>query len=211
VRTDDLINLIAQDTRPPVKSSKSLLLAVIMGAMISCALFFAVLGVRPDFAESVETARFAYKFLLTLPLFLIASSLLPAMVRPGQGATVRRWLLLLVPVLLLGAVVVELIVTPSGLWGARLIGHNAMHCLIMIPFLSFFPGVFLFRAMKNGAPDDPGYAGAIAALASAGIASTLYAANCPDDSPLFVATWYSAATVVVVVVGYFAGRRFLRW
>lgn len=211
MRTDELINLIAQDTRPPVKASKSLLLAIIMGAMISCVLFFAILGVRSDFAESIETARFAYKFLLTLSLFLIASSLLTAMVRPGQGATVRRWLLLFVPILLLGAVIVELIFTPSGLWGVRLIGRNAVHCLIMIPLLSFFPGVFLFRAMKNGAPDDPGYAGAIAALTSAGIASTLYASNCPDDSPLFVATWYSAATVVVVVIGYFAGRRFLRW
>lgn len=211
MRTDDLINLIAQDTRPPVKTSKSLLLAVIMGTMMSCALFFAVLGVRPDIAEAIEKARFAYKFLLTLSLFSIASSLLTAMVQPGQGATVRRWLLLLVPMLLLGAVIVELIVTPPDLWGARLIGLNAVHCLIAIPVLSFFPGILLFRAMKNGAPDDPGLAGAIAALVSAGIASTLYASNCPDDSPLFVATWYSAATAVVVMIGYFAGRRFLRW
>ncbi|PYE87279.1 NrsF family protein [Phyllobacterium leguminum] len=211
MRTDDLINLIAQDTRPPVEVSKALLLALVMGAATSCVLFFAVLGFRPDVADAIETGRFAFKFLVTLSLFSIASSLLSAMVRPGQGATARRWLLLLVPILLLGAVIVELIVTPSGLWGVRLIGSNAVHCLIVIPLLSFFPGVFLFRAMRNGAPDNPGQAGAIAALASAGIAATLYASNCPDDSPLFVAIWYSAATLAVVAIGYFAGLRFLRW
>ncbi|WP_260683900.1 NrsF family protein, partial [Rhizobium laguerreae] len=73
------------------------------------------------------------------------------------------------------------------------------------------PAVFLFLVMRHGAPDHPGQAGAIAALASAGIAATLYASNCPDDSPLFVATWYPIAILIVAAAGYFAGRRFLRW
>jgi len=48
-------------------------------------------------------------------------------------------------------------------------------------------------------------------LASAGIAATLYASNCFDDSPLFVATWYPLAAALVATVGYFAGNRYLRW
>ncbi|WP_260691515.1 NrsF family protein [Rhizobium laguerreae] len=79
------------------------------------------------------------------------------------------------------------------------------------PVLSLAPAVFLFLVMRHGAPDHPGQAGAIAALASAGIAATLYASNCPDDSPLFVATWYPIAILIVAAAGYFAGRRFLRW
>jgi hypothetical protein len=68
-----------------------------------------------------------------------------------------------------------------------------------------------FAALRNAAPANPGLAGAIAGLASAGIAATLYASHCVDDSPLFVMTWYSLAIGVVTLIGYFAGRRWLAW
>ena len=54
-------------------------------------------------------------------------------------------------------------------------------------------------------------AGALAGAAAAGIAATLYASNCPDDSPLFVASWYPLASLITVAVGAVAGDRFLRW
>jgi hypothetical protein len=93
----------------------------------------------------------------------------------------------------------------------KLVGQNALHCLTIIPILSLFPAVPLFLVMRQGAPENPGFAGVIAALASVGIAATLYASNCFDDSPLFVATWYPIATLIVAAAGYFAGKRFLRW
>ena len=45
--------------------------------------------------------------------------------------------------------------------------------------------------LRHGAPTRPAVAGAIAGLLSAGLAATLYASHCTDDSPLFVATWYT--------------------
>jgi hypothetical protein len=51
----------------------------------------------------------------------------------------------------------------------------------------------------------------MAGLAASGIAATFYAANCIDDSPLFVATWFSLATLIVTATGYLAGRKFLIW
>jgi hypothetical protein len=35
--------------------------------------------------------------------------------------------------------------------------------------------------------------------------------HCPDDSPFFVAVWYSSAIAVVVAAGYFTGLRLLKW
>jgi hypothetical protein len=32
-----------------------------------------------------------------------------------------------------------------------------------------------------------------------------------DDSPLFMATWYGIATVIVAAAGAFLGARLLRW
>jgi hypothetical protein len=54
-------------------------------------------------------------------------------------------------------------------------------------------------------------AGAVAGLAAGGIAATLYAAHCTDDSPLFVATWYTLAIAILTGTGAFAGRVFARW
>jgi hypothetical protein len=39
----------------------------------------------------------------------------------------------------------------------------------------------------------------------------LYALTCPDDSPLFVATWYSIAIAVVAGGAAWVGNRLLRW
>ncbi|MBN8954777.1 NrsF family protein [uncultured Rhizobium sp.] len=211
MRTEDLINLMAQDTRRPVNLRLALSGAVAVGTLIAGLAFFSTLGLRHDIGHAVETVRFLFKFVVTLSLFASAVSLTEAMVRPDSNPGARRWWLLAAPLLLLAAVVLEMIVTPKDLWVAKLIGQNALHCLTIIPALSLIPGFFLFLAMRQGAPENPGHAGALAALVSVGIAATLYATNCFDDSPLFVVTWYPLATLVTVAIGYVAGRRFLRW
>jgi hypothetical protein len=65
--------------------------------------------------------------------------------------------------------------------------------------------------LRHGAPSNPGWTGATAGLAASGIAATLYASNCNDDSPLFVATWYPIAILAVSAAGYLIGRRVLKW
>ncbi|TCR79620.1 NrsF family protein [Rhizobium sp. BK376] len=211
MKTEDLINLIAQDTRRPINPSYILTSAVVIGALISGTAFFLTLGFRHDISQAIETVRFCFKFVVTLSLFAAAVTMVDSAIRPGRDLGRRRWLLLVAPLLLLSATLIELLVTPPNLWVPKLIGHNALHCLTIIPTLSAFPGIFLFLAMRQGAPESPGAAGALAGLVSVGIAATLYASNCFDDSPLFVATWYPLATLMVVTIGYFAGNRFLRW
>jgi hypothetical protein len=43
------------------------------------------------------------------------------------------------------------------------------------------------------------------------VGAALYALSCPDDSPLFVATWYSIAIAVVTAASAYIGSRTLRW
>ncbi len=57
----------------------------------------------------------------------------------------------------------------------------------------------------------PALAGALAGLVSAGLAATLYASHCTDDSPLFVATWYTLATALVTAIGALLGAKVLRY
>ena len=99
----------------------------------------------------------------------------------------------------------------SDEWMARLVGHNMRYCTTMIPLMAVPILVALIVAMRAGAPQHPGWTGALAGAAAAGIASFLYATHCPDDSPLFVATWYPIATLVCAGAGALLGRRFLAW
>jgi hypothetical protein len=120
--------------------------------------------------------------------------------------------LLLLPLgLILVAVAVELIVVPKDQWMTRLIGHNMRYCTTAIPLMAAPILAALIIAMRAGAPQYPGWTGALAGAASAGLAALLYASHCTDDSPLFVATWYSLATLVCALVGAWAGRRWLQW
>jgi hypothetical protein len=65
--------------------------------------------------------------------------------------------------------------------------------------------------LRGGAPLRPGLTGAVAGLFAGGLGAALYATHCTDDSPLFVATWYSLAIAIMVLVGFAAGHKVLRW
>ena len=93
----------------------------------------------------------------------------------------------------------------------RLIGNNAWNCLTSIPLMSLPLLAAALLGLRHGAPTRPAVAGAIAGLLSAGLAATLYASHCTDDSPLFVATWYTIATALVTAIGALAGPRVLRF
>lgn len=95
--------------------------------------------------------------------------------------------------------------------GASLVGRNAAFCLFFIPVLSLVPLAGLLWALRSGAPESPGLAGAATGLAAGSVAAAIYAWHCPDDSPLFVATWYGLAIVGVAAAGFCIGRRWLRW
>ena len=86
-----------------------------------------------------------------------------------------------------------------------------MFCMRMIPLLAAPMLAALIVALRAGAPLHPALTGALAGAASAGVAALLYASHCPDDLPLFVATWYPLATLICAAVGALAGRWFLEW
>jgi hypothetical protein len=109
------------------------------------------------------------------------------------------------------AVILELSVLPADLWRQNLVGRYSSACLFYIPLLSLAPLICFVWVLRRGAPDHAGMAGAAAGLAAGGLGAAIYAWHCPDDSPLFLATWYVLAIVGVTICGYLAGRRWLSW
>ncbi len=211
MKTDDLINLLAQDAPVRMRIGKALTMAVVAGILISGGIFFSIIGFRADIDSAMETVRFLFKFVVTIALAVTACTVVFRIGRPGASLRVWGWALLAAPVLLLAAAAVEMAVMPADSWGARMIGHNARFCLTLIPLLSIGPLACFLFALRHGAPEKPGAAGAVAGLAASGIAATFYASNCTDDSPLFVLLWYPIAIAIVTAVGYVLGKRLLRW
>jgi hypothetical protein len=106
---------------------------------------------------------------------------------------------------------VELFVLPTPSWGARLVGSNGLVCLVSIPFFALPMLIAEILALRQGASTRPALTGVVAGLFAGGVAAAIYAAHCPDDSPLFIALWYSLGIAIVALVGGFAGRLALRW
>ena len=209
MRTEDLIVTLAADSKPAPPPSRAFGLAIGIGAVGAAILFFIVLGPRPDFMHAISTLRFDFKFVVTFSLAASALVLALRLARPESSA--NRTILLAVPAMLAAAIVLELMNVPAQDWLARWIGHNARACMTSIPFLSLLPLAAIFAALRQGAVTRPRLAGAVAGLLAAGIGASFYAAHCPDDSPLFVATWYTLASLIVAGIGAFLGPRLLRW
>lgn len=211
MKTDELIRLLSQDAPVRMRLGRALALAVAAGIVASAVLLLATVGLRDDLASAIGTVRVAFKVGMTLVLAIAAFGLVSRIGKPG--VPLRPWALaLLLPLaLMVVAVGVELVVVPQDAWAARLIGRNAAFCLFFIPVLSLAPLAGFLAALRNGAPEDPGLAGATAGLAAGAIGAALYAWHCPDDSPLFGAAWYTLAITFVIAVGYATGRRLLRW
>lgn len=209
--TEELIRGLAADRMIGPRVGWLLAAALLLGTSLVALIFFSAIGFRRDIAWALGTVRFLLKFLIVVPVAVLA-----------VGGTFRnttplsspgRWgRLLFAPALLLVlSALVELAVVPSSEWLTKAIGSNSVNCMTIIPTLGSVPLVLFIRALRWGAPANPGLSGALAGLAASGIAATFYATNCFDDSPLFVVTWYPLATGILVLSGYFAGLRYLRW
>jgi hypothetical protein len=212
MKTDDLIRAMTSDLAAPGPSIEArFAVALLPGVLLALALFAVTLGPRPDLMLVVGDARFLFKFVVTLSLALCSAMLVWRLVRPGAPARLQIAVLCLVPLVLAAGVLMELIVLPKPFWGARLIGSNGLVCLVSIPFFALPMLIAEILALRQGAPTQPALAGVVAGLFAGGVAAAIYAAHCPDDSPLFVALWYSLGIAIVALAGGLAGRIALRW
>ena len=212
MRTSELIAALAADPVPePVRLDRRVAIALVVGLAVSVALYFLLLGPRPGLAAGAETMRFWLKVVDSLAFALPSLLLTLRLARPdAKPRALALWLL--APFILLAAgVVAEMLLVPQSEWMSRLMGANALHCTVTIPMLAAPILAGFIVALRPGAPLHPALTGAMAGAAAAGVGALVYASSCPDDSPLFVATWYPLATLICMSVGAVAGRLFLDW
>ena len=212
METDQLIRTLTADNAHRSRPVGFVLaLALLAAAPVSLALFFAELGVRSDVMTAMRNPFFDLKFAVTLALAIAAIAVSLHLSRPEASLRGFGWLLL-APVGILTAAIGGEMMMPQRLpMMTRMVGKNSWICMTAIPALSLPLLAGALIGLRHGAPSRPAVAGAIAGLLSAGLAATLYASHCTDDSPLFVATWYTLATALVTAIGALVGSKVLRY
>jgi hypothetical protein len=210
--TERLIETLAADGEfQPMPVSRVLGTAVAIALGVALMMLVLTIGLRPDIMRAMRTPLFDLKFVVTLALAVPAFALCLRAARPAAPLRGRAWLLLApLPILAMG-IGGEMMMPQRPPMLARWIGTNAMLCVAAIPLLSLPLLAAALIGLRQGAPARPALAGALAGLLASGLAATLYAAHCVDDSPLFVATWYTLAVAVVAALGALIGPRVLRY
>ncbi len=212
METDQLIRTLAADNAHRARPVGSVLaLSLLLAAPVSIAIFLTVLGVRPDVMIAMRNPLFDLKFAVTLALAISAIAISLHLSRPEASLRGWPWLLLIPIALLVAGIGGEMMMPQRPPMMIRLMGRNAWNCLTSIPLMALPLLAAALLGLRHGAPTRPAVAGAIAGLLSAGLAATLYASHCTDDSPLFVATWYTIAAALVAAIGALAGPRVLRF
>ncbi len=210
--TSELVRTLAADSRRPATPlSTAWWAAAGLAIALAAAVFFAMLDPRPDIATAAEAHRFLFKFLVTITLAVSAFGCARALSRPGETWRKTIPYLAPAPALIAMAVVVELFTLPPDTWSATMVGGNWVDCLTYIPLIGLGPLAIFLRTLHYSAPTKPALAGAVAGLLAGGIAATCYAIKCTNDSPLFVATWYTIAISVLAILGAAGASRFARW
>ena len=210
--TDQLIRTLAADNAyraRPVGFVLALLL--LAAAPVSLLMFFAELGVRPDVMTAVHNPFFDLKFAVTLALAAAAITVALHLSRPEASLRSFVWLFMVPAGLLIAGISSEMMVPQRLPMMTRLIGSNSKVCMTAVPMMSLPLLAASLIGLRHGATTRPALEGAMAGLLSAGLAATIYASHCTDDSPLFVAAWYTLSAALVTVIGALVGSKVLKF
>ena len=212
MNTDRFIRTLAADNAyRPRPVSFALMLALLAAAPVTLLMFFAGLGIRPDVMTAMHNPFFCLKFAVTLALAIAAIAVSLHLSRPEASLGGFAWLLLVPAGFLFAGISSEMMLPQRLPMVTRLVGHNSRICMTAIPLMSLPILTGALIGLRHGAPARPALTGAFAGMLSAGLAATLYASHCTDDSPLFVVTWYTIAIALVTAIGALAGSKLLRF
>ena len=208
MRTDDLIDALAQDAGPSRAPPRRLAIVAGLGALAALVLVLAWLHTRHDLMPAMRGGMFWMKALYTGALGLAGYLAIERLSRP-EGSGRRGWMLGGVVLGLFAlAGVVQAIMSPDI---QMLRGHSWHVCsrnILMLGLPMLILGLWAVRGM---APTRPVAAGFATGLFAGGVAATVYGLHCAENTFTFVALWYSLGVLSVAVLGALIGRWALRW
>jgi hypothetical protein len=212
MKTDDLIRALAADREPAGPApGYALAFAGAIGFVLSVLFFMWLVPLRPNLGEAMRSWPFMLKPVEMGILVVVSAIVVLRLAKPGAALGRTLIVAAAVPAIMVAAVAVELMQVPRAEWLVKLAGVHWYMCVLNMVLLSLPILAALLFGLRFGAPTRPTLAGTGAGLLSGALAASLYIAHCPDDSPLFVAAWFTLAIAIATGIGALAGGRLLRW
>jgi hypothetical protein len=212
MRTEDLIGLLGQDTRPTPSRPFApwLLTAAMVGALVSGLALIAWLGLRP-MGEAMHSPPFWMKTAYTA-LFAVAGFAITArLARPGARMGWAPWIVAIAVAWLAMLAMMEMRRTPASGMSHLWLGWTWKICALRILALSTPVFVAVLSLLRRMAPTRLALAGAAAGLLAGGVGATVYGLYCEETAAAFVVVWYSLGMAACAALGAVIGQRLLRW
>ena len=210
MKTDDLIVVLASDTRAGRPVWPDVLFATLGPILLVGGIFLMQLGIRPDLNIAVVSPLVAWKWLLPGLLVAAGISLALALSHPEGRPRKAWWVAMMAAIFGATLFVCRAVILPPTDWMAAIKGHSMLICFASIFGIGIAGLLGGLAALRRGASTRPGLSGLALGLASGGSAAILYALHCNQDDPMFFVTWYGSAILAVGLVGLISGRRALR-
>lgn len=212
MKTDDLIRALAADRKPAgPPPGRALAIAAACGFAVSALLFSVWVGLRPNLGNAMMSLPFMLKPIEMFVLVAASAAIVLRLAKPGQSSRGAVLAAAIAPAIMIAALAVELMSVPRSEWAIRLAGVHWYVCVMNMVLLALPMLAAILFGLRYGAPTRPALAGAAAGLLSGALSATLYISHCPDDSPIFVAAWFTLAIAIATGIGALAGTRILRW
>src|SRR5258708_226602 len=212
MRTEDLIAQLSGrvGVAPPHAAVRRLCLAAALGGAVAMLLLLVSLGVRPDLVTASTTAPFWMKWMFTLSLAW-ASVVVARRLGDPDTHVGLAWLGLAAPIAIVAMMGVgELMTAPAAQWRGLVVGSTSLRCFVAIPLLAAPVFASLLWAFQRLAPTRLRLTGATAGFFAGATAASVYALSCPEQSPAFMAVWYTGGMLSAAPIRGLVGPRFLK-
>lgn len=209
MKTDDLIDLLARGAGPAPRAVVAWRLgpSALLGAMLAMGLAVAI-GLLP--MGHLASSGMALKLAYAAALATAASAWLARIARPAAPQRLQRGgvVAVLAVVLLTGTLL--WLAAPAESRVVLFLGRSWRSCPWLVALLSVPALALLLWALRGLGVTQPRRAGLAAGLLAGALGMGGYALHCPEQSPVFVAFWYSLGVAVVAGLGAWVGPRVLR-
>ncbi len=207
---DHLIAQLAQDNAPRAAASHPLLIgSTWLGyALAYCLIGLWVSGTRPDLGARLHDVAFVAEIILLLSITL-TSSLSAALLAFPDAYQKPRWTLW--PLALLAVFVVVLVLAYAADNPPAPQPLHSWQCTMAIVMVAIIPGGWTLWAMRRFAVIRRGMAGSVAVLFAFSVSALWLRLQEVNDSISHVIYWHYLPMLIFASVGWWLGKRVLRW
>jgi hypothetical protein len=205
---EQLVNQLSSEASPIRPAPSPWLLSLKWSGAALAYLLFALLasGLRPDLAQALQHPLYVAELLLLL-LILLTTTLGTALLAFPDLHQKRT--LAYTPIALFAVFILLLLFA----WRADTAPFpvHSFECTLDITLISLLPAALAFFVLRGYASTHPHWAGSFALLAAFSVGAIwlrLYEVN---DSILHVVQWHYLPMIVVGLLGWFAGKKILKW